>query len=187
MAGQSLLDGVNGLAGFSGIAGSGRWRSIFAREDEESGPTQQGLGDEMDQMFHMTQTQRMVAFLMCFATGALMIAMAVSFVPIIAIKPMKFALSFTLGNLLALFSTMFLVGPKAQLQSMFHPVRSTAALAYIGAVLVTLHTAIYGGKLRYITVVVSVVIEMLALIWYSASYVPFGRSLISSYLGYSGW
>ena len=44
-------------------------------------------------------------------------------VSMILIRPVKFALPYTLGALLSLGSTSFLVGPWRQLSSMFDPTR----------------------------------------------------------------
>lgn len=37
---------------------------------------------------------------------------------------------YTLGNLLSLFSTGFIIGPKRQLKNMTHPSRALSALVY---------------------------------------------------------
>lgn len=59
-------------------------------------------------------------------------------------------------------STWVIVGPRAQLASMFHPARATAAAAYIGSLIFALFAAFFGGRLRYPLVLISLVVEVLA-------------------------
>ncbi|KAJ6373620.1 hypothetical protein OIU78_029322 [Salix suchowensis] len=57
---------------------------------------------------------------------------------IVFAKPIKFALLFTFGNVLAVGSTAFLIGPKRQLGMMFDPVRIYATAIYLGCVVLAL-------------------------------------------------
>lgn len=59
-------------------------------------------------------------------------------------------------------STWVIVGPRAQLASMFHPARATAAAAYLGSLIFALFAAFFGGRLRYPLVLISLVVEVLA-------------------------
>lgn len=127
---------------------------------EAGGPQQQTLSDEMGSFFNLTMFQRLAMFAMCFVTGIMMIVISFSFLPIIVLAPHKFAASFTMGNVLAIVSTWILVGPRAQLQTMFHPARALAAGVYVGALVFALFAAFFGGKLRYILVLVALVAEV---------------------------
>lgn len=137
-------------------------------EDIESQPTaQMSLSEEMGSMFNLTWLQRIALFAMCFGTGVLLIGMSFTFLPAIVIMPHKFAASFTLGNFLAIVSTWILVGPRSQLQTMFHPVRAVAACVYVGSLIVTLLAAFFGGKFRYILVLASIVAEVISCEFYN--------------------
>ncbi|KAG6746648.1 hypothetical protein POTOM_049010 [Populus tomentosa] len=57
---------------------------------------------------------------------------------IVFAKPIKFALLFTFGNVLAVGSTAFLIGPGRQLGMMFDPIRIYATVIYIGCVVLAL-------------------------------------------------
>lgn len=129
-------------------------------EDIEAPPQQMTFSEEMSSMFNLTWYQRLALFAMCFGTGVLLIGMSFSFLPVIVLMPHKFAASFTMGNLLAIVSTWILVGPRAQLQSMFSPVRAVAATIYVVSLIVTLFAAFFGGKLRYIIVLAALVAEI---------------------------
>nr|GEW30375.1 senescence-specific cysteine protease SAG39-like [Tanacetum cinerariifolium] len=70
-------------------------------------------------------------------------------------NPIKFGIAFTFGNLLSLGSTGFLIGPKRQVNVMLDPVHNK---------LLTL---------------VAIILEFGALVWYSMSYIPFARAMVS--------
>ncbi|KAJ6976750.1 hypothetical protein NC653_028806 [Populus alba x Populus x berolinensis] len=61
---------------------------------------------------------------------------------IVFAKPIKFALLFTFGNVLAVGSTAFLIGPGRQLGMMFDPARIYATAIYIGCVVLALICAL---------------------------------------------
>lgn len=53
-------------------------------------------------MFNLSWVQRLTLFVMCFSAGAMMIGLSFMFLPMILLKPHKFAAAFTAGNLLAI-------------------------------------------------------------------------------------
>eukprot|EP00162_Nutomonas_longa_P003007 comp13667_c0_seq4/m.19139 comp13667_c0_seq4/g.19139 ORF comp13667_c0_seq4/g.19139 comp13667_c0_seq4/m.19139 type:complete len:106 (+) comp13667_c0_seq4:125-442(+) len=96
----------------------------------------------------------------------------------IALKPEKFALTYTLGNILSLGSTAFLVGPVKQLKNMFDPSRAVASVVYVVSLVLTLVAALkmHSAPLSFIMII----IQLCALSWYVLSYIPFGRQIVSS-------
>lgn len=123
-------------------------------------PPQQSFSEEMGALFNLTFFQRLALFAMIFGTGILMICISFSFLPFIVLAPHKFAAAFTMGNILAIVSTWVLVGPRAQLQTMFHPVRAVAAGIYVTSLVVALVAAFFGGKFRYVIVLVALIAEL---------------------------
>jgi len=99
-------------------------------------------------------------------------------------KPTKFAVTYSLGNIFLLASSGFLVGFKAQRENMFAPVRATASIVYLSTLLLTLFAV---WQMPYLYVVMPIVsLQVASLLWYIASYVPFGRKgleLISKVVG----
>ncbi|BBG98386.1 Got1/Sft2-like vescicle transport protein family [Prunus dulcis] len=61
---------------------------------------------------------------------------------IVFAKPIKFAVLFTFGNLLAVGSTAFLFGPGQQMRMMFDSVRVYATAIYLGCVVIALICAL---------------------------------------------
>uniref|UniRef100_A0A3B1JI11 Vesicle transport protein n=1 Tax=Astyanax mexicanus TaxID=7994 RepID=A0A3B1JI11_ASTMX len=96
-------------------------RVLSGREDnEELGLTAQVLDSST-----LSYSTRIKWFVICFASGILcsILGTALLFLP----KGLQlFAVFYTLGNLAALASTCFLMGPLKQLQRMFEPTRLIA-------------------------------------------------------------
>jgi hypothetical protein len=143
-------------------------------EDLEA-PQQQTVSEEMGQLFNLTMFQRIALFAMTFCTGVVLVFISFSFLPLIVVVPHKFAASFSLGNILCICSTWILVGPRAQLQTMFHPVRAVAAAIYIGSLVFALLAAFFGGKLRYLIVLLALVVEIASRTSHASSYC-YGRA-----------
>ena len=74
---------------------------------------------------------------------------------------------------------MFLYGPWTQAKRMFAPERFLATCIYFGFIGVTLTLAYYPGDIpmRLLLIVISILCQFLALLWYTLSYIPYGRDL----------
>jgi Got1/Sft2-like family len=72
-----------------------------------------------DPCLRLGYVQRMACFSIAFVAGVACCVMA----SLVVFSPHLFAKYYSLGSLLLLCSTFFLVGPVAQLKSMFHPSR----------------------------------------------------------------
>ncbi len=137
-----------------------------------------GLLDDFSAATTMSRKKRLYGFVGCFVFGVLLSVLSTLFLPQLATKPGKFAVCYTLGNLLALFSTGFLVGPWKQLKTMFAPERMIATIVYMAAMVLTLYTCIRHGRDRKGAIIVYIVVQMCALLWYSLSYIPFARRAV---------
>lgn len=74
---------------------------------------------------------------------------------------------------------MFLIGPVRQLQSMKESHRLCASLLYLTSLVMTL-VSVYVFKIGII-IVFFIVLQWIGLIWYSLSYIPYGRSIATRY------
>ncbi|URE11336.1 Got1/Sft2-like family [Musa troglodytarum] len=83
--------------------------------------------------------ERLYGFAICLSAGlaCTILSMLVFF------NPIKFGIAFTFGNLLALGSTAFLIGPKRQIDMMLDPVRLYATSIYIASMIIALFCAFY--------------------------------------------
>ncbi|CAI0430973.1 unnamed protein product [Linum tenue] len=91
--------------------------------------------------------------------------------------PIKFGVTFTFDNLLALGSTAFLIGPKRQVTMMLDPVLIYVTALYLASIIIALFCAVYVHS--KILTLFAVILEFGALFWYNLSYVPFARSMVS--------
>ncbi|KAF9390086.1 hypothetical protein CPB97_009983 [Podila verticillata] len=129
--------------------------------------------------FTLNRTQRLYGFGICFVVGFL-----ISILSTLALATGQlatFAVFFTLGNILSLCSTSFLIGPGKQIKTMFAPVRMVASIVFIAMIFATLIVAFTIGSA--LLCLILCIIQFLALFWYSASYIPYGRAAIKKVVG----
>ncbi|XP_031274905.1 vesicle transport protein SFT2B isoform X1 [Pistacia vera] len=129
--------------------------------------------EESDGFCSLSYTQRMYAFAACLVGGFACMFLSM----IVFLKPIKFAILFTFGNVLAVGSTAFLIGPEQQLNMMFDSTRLYATAAYLGFVVIALISALWIHN--KILTILAIICEICALIWYSLSYIPFARRMVS--------
>ena len=96
------------------------------------------------------------------------------------LKPMTFGLLYSLGNIVSFLSTGFLIGPKRQLKSACEAKRAAATIIFFVSIVGTITAAVYVKSI--ILVLILIVIQFSALVWYTASYIPFAQSFITSTL-----
>lgn len=87
-----------------------------------------------------------------------------------------FAILYTLAVIFSLGSTMFLMGPLNQLKKMFDPSRLVATIVFLICLVMTLVSAI-AIKISAL-VLLFVILQFLALLWYTLSYIPYARARI---------
>ncbi|KAH7534110.1 uncharacterized protein LOC107407871 [Ziziphus jujuba] len=129
--------------------------------------------DDLNRDCTLSTKQRLYGFAICLSAGitCTLLSMLVFF------NPIKFGITFTLGNLLSLGSTGFLIGPKRQVTMMLDPVRIYATAIYLASIIIALFCALYVRN-KLLTLL-AIILEFGALIWYSLSYIPFARSMVS--------
>ncbi|XP_042455530.1 vesicle transport protein SFT2B-like [Zingiber officinale] len=134
------------------------------------------LGEFGDGSCSLSPLQRLYGFAASLVIGFAFMLLSL----VVFYKPIKFALLFTFGNLFAVGSTAFLIGPVQQARMMLDPVRVYATIIYVGSVVVALVCALWVHS-KLLTVI-AIVSEICALVWYSLSYVPFARRMVSELL-----
>ncbi|KAI4351922.1 hypothetical protein L6164_006221 [Bauhinia variegata] len=129
--------------------------------------------DEFNRNCTLSTTQRFYGFAICFVAGLTCTLLSM----LVFLRPIKFAITFTLGNLLSVGSTAFLIGPKRQVTMMLDPVRIYATAIYLASMIIALFCALYVHN-KLLTLI-AIILEFGALVWYSLSYIPFARSMVS--------
>ncbi|KAK7840142.1 vesicle transport protein sft2b [Quercus suber] len=101
------------------------------------------MNQALEKMKMIVGMERFYGFAICFVAGltCTLLSMLVFF------NPIKFGMTFTMGNLLALGSTAFLIGPKRQVTMMLDPVRIYATALYLASMIIALFCALYSKEL----------------------------------------
>ncbi|EXB64070.1 Vesicle transport protein SFT2B [Morus notabilis] len=142
-------------------------------EEEDTTAASDSFIDDFNRNCTLSTKQRFYGFAICLAAGLTCTLLSM----VVFLNPIKFGITFTLGNLLALGSTAFLVGPKRQVTMMLDPVRIYATAVYLATIIIALFSALYVHN-KFLTLL-AIILEFGALIWYSLSYIPFARSMVS--------
>ena len=119
------------------------------------------------QMFCALLILSALFFALAFAVG----------LPMIYIRPQKFALSFTCGSLTFMGSFAILKGPYEHLMGMLVPDRLPFTAVYVGSMMATLFfTFTAGGATGYVIVLGCSAAQLLALMWYLITFLPGGAA-----------
>ena len=120
---------------------------------------------------------RVIGWLSCYVAGLFISILSFgSFSQLILGRPFKFAILYSLGNSIALLSTSFLVGFRAQWRNMINPTRQITSFVYLSSLVSTLILCLKFPEFKW-AILTSVIVQWLSLFWYSMSYIPFGQSL----------
>jgi len=137
------------------------------------------LGD-LEDAVTLTKMQRLYGFGICLGLGILLSLLSSFFLfPIPRVK--KFATCYTLGNMLSIGCTCFLMGPWKQMKNMFKGHRFVATSCYLASIGFTLYAALKLNNL--ILTLIFLLVQICALVWYCMTYIPFGQRMLASCLG----
>ena len=94
-------------------------------------------------------------------------------IPLLTVRPQKFALSFTFGSITFMSSFAILKGPYEHFSSMMAYDRIHFTVVYLGSMMFTLYlTFTVGGAQGYLLVLGSSLLQLLALFWYLVTFLP---------------
>ncbi|KAK7073187.1 Vesicle transport protein SFT2B [Halocaridina rubra] len=120
----------------------------------------------------LSWSTRVKGFAICFGVGFLFSIMGSAFL-FLPKGIILFAIFYTLGNIMAISSTCFLMGPTNQIKRMFAKTRIVATIVMFLALIMTLVAAFALHKKAL--ALLMVIIQFLAMTWYSLSYIPYAR------------
>ncbi|KAG2041491.1 Got1/Sft2-like family-domain-containing protein [Suillus americanus] len=136
-------------------------------------------GDSAFKFLGLTRTQRLYGFV-----GCLIIGFALSLLGSILLflgQLGSFAVLYTIGILVSLVGTGFVIGFASQIKLMFKPVRIIATVVFLGSVgLVFVGAFVLKNE---ILCIIFVIVEYLAYAWYNLSYIPYARSAVLKLVG----
>ncbi|OAX40025.1 SFT2-domain-containing protein [Rhizopogon vinicolor AM-OR11-026] len=138
-------------------------------------------GDSAFKFLGLTRTQRLYGFVGCLIIG---FALSILGSVLLFLSQLgSFAVLYTIGILVSLVGTGFVIGFASQLKLMFKPVRLIATAVFLGSVgLVFVGAFVLGNE---ILCIIFVIIEYLAYTWYNLSYIPYARSAVLKVVGMS--
>jgi hypothetical protein len=147
------------------------YNSLFGQSQPEQPP------GYFDGIFSLTRGQRMWGFFISIGMGVFCLFLCLMFLPNILFVARKFAVIYTLGTCLLLGSTMFIVGPTSQIQSMMTRERFIPSVVYFSATILTVLSAF---TLQNTMIMLFLIFaQIFALAWYILSYIPFGQRICS--------
>eukprot|EP00126_Sphaerothecum_destruens_P009041 Sdes_comp20413_c0_seq6m14452 len=151
-------------------------RLLGTANDEEA--QEDTFMSELDNMCSLSHKTRIYGFGICFVVG--WILSLFSTLSLSLGRVTNFAVLYSLGNVVSLSSSGFLVGPLRQLKTMFDPCRAISTLILLAALVGTLISAFFLHRTGL--TLLCCLIEFGAMFWYFLSYIPFGRSLVSKFV-----
>jgi hypothetical protein len=137
--------------------------------------------DSLTSLFpELTYKERLIGFACCYSLGILIsLSSFGSFAELLAGDPTRFAVLYSLGNTTSLCSTLFLVGFKRQLANMTKEHRRVSAAVYVSCMVATPVVAYTVPDMSFL-ILLLVLVQWMAFTWYSLSYIPFGRSIVTN-------
>ncbi|XP_029640207.1 vesicle transport protein SFT2B isoform X2 [Octopus sinensis] len=124
----------------------------------------------------LSWSTRIKGFAICFLLGIGFSVLGSALLFIAKKGLVLFAVFYTLGNILSLSSTCFLMGPMNQLKKMFAKTRIIATIVVLLMFILTLVAAFALKKPGL--ALLCVILQSLALTWYSLSYIPYARDAV---------
>ncbi|XP_033000049.1 vesicle transport protein SFT2A isoform X1 [Lacerta agilis] len=143
-------------------------RVLSGQDDEEQGLTSQVLDSST-----LSFSTRVRWFAICFASGIVCSILGTAMLWLPGAGTKLFAVFYTLGNIAALASTCFLMGPMKQLKKMFEPTRLIVTIVMLLCFICTLCAVFWWGKKGL--ALLFCILQFLAMTWYSLSYIPYAR------------
>lgn len=140
---------------------------IYEREEPASEPS----------WFQLLRFERIVGFFACILAAVFFFTMSFVLFPVLALKPRKFGLLWSLGSLLFVVAFAVLNGPVAYLKHMVSKDRIYFSAFFIVTVFTTLYFSVIVKST--ILTVLSGFFEILAVLYYTFSYFPFGAQTLS--------
>jgi len=134
-----------------------------------------GLSQKEESLFGLSYQTRFKGFVATLIASSFFFFMAFTVgMPVIVIRPSKFALCFTVGSLMFMSSFALLKGPTAHLKSMVTLDRLPFTVSYVGSMLLTLYAALVVRS--YVFVIATSTIQMATLAYYFLSFLPGGTA-----------
>ncbi|XP_078001491.1 vesicle transport protein SFT2B-like [Glandiceps talaboti] len=149
-------------------------KKVLKGEEEDEGD--QSLYTQFSDATTLSWSTRVKGFIICFVLGMTLSFLGVFLLFLGSNGLVMFAIFYTLGNIVAMLSTCFLMGPLRQLKNMFSEKRIIATIIVIISFILTLMAGLWWSISAL--ALIFCIIQFLALTWYALSYIPFARDAV---------
>lgn len=131
--------------------------------------------------FTLSRFERYVGFVLLLLGSVACFALGFFLFPVLTLKPRKFVMLWTLGSLLFFLSFGVLQGPVSYLKHLSSKERLPFSIIFITSQILTIYCAVI-LKSTILSLVMGI-IEILSILWYTASYFPFGTQTMQYVFG----
>lgn len=132
--------------------------------------------------FQLSRVERIIGFLCCLGASILCFVLSFFLFPVLALKPRKFGLLWSMGSLLFVISFGILQGPVSYIRHLLSRERFIFTIVFFGSVLLTIYTSVV-LKSTILTIFASI-IEIFSVLYYTVSYFPFGAGALTWFTSY---
>ncbi|KXH59187.1 hypothetical protein CSAL01_10589 [Colletotrichum salicis] len=196
MASASFRDSMNSLgwsrrdedvpvntAQQSGLMSSIKSLNPFGNNSYIQLPTTEGAGaplpaanrrEEEEGFATLSRWDRLLIFGACNLGALACFVICFALFPVVAVRPRKFVILWTLGSLLFLASFAAVMGPMAYMKHLVSGQRLPFTAAYFGSLGLSMYFSL--GLHSTILTLISAIIQLACLVWYLVSYFPMGSS-----------
>ncbi|KAL7545538.1 hypothetical protein ACHAWF_008887 [Thalassiosira exigua] len=175
----SLFSGGEASTGGDGNDGDVESQSLLAGGAASLASMRSSLEAQLPQrVLGMNYQQRFQVFCALLLLSAVFFALGFFVgIPLLTVRPQKFALSFTCGSLTFMGSFAILKGPGEHLRGMMARDRAPFTIVYLGSMMATMYlTFTVGGAQGYLLVLAASALQLLALMWYLVTFLPGGAT-----------
>ncbi|KAF8968692.1 ER-to-golgi vesicle protein transport Sft2 [Flammula alnicola] len=132
--------------------------------------------NEEEAWFALSRWERLLGFGGCLIGAAVCFFVSFMTLPFLALRPAKFALSFSLGSLLVMFGFSVLIGPVNHFKHLISKDRLPFSAVYFGSLGLTLYFAL--GLQSQLGSLVAGAVQVVALVSYVFAYFPGGTQTL---------
>lgn len=140
-----------------------------------------GSTSEEPSWFQLSRFERYAGFFLLLLGSVACFALGFFLFPVLTLKPRKFVMLWTLGSLLFFISFGVLQGPVSYIKHLSSKERLPFTAVFIISQVSTVYCAVV-LKSTILSLIMGIV-EILSILWYTASYFPFGAQTMQMLFG----
>ncbi|KAF8346597.1 Got1/Sft2-like family-domain-containing protein [Amanita rubescens] len=129
-----------------------------------------------DAWLALSRWERLLGFIACLIGASVCFFVAFITLPLLALKPAKFALSFSLGSMLVMFGFSLLIGPINHIKHLISAERLPFSIVYFASLGLTLYFSL--GAKSYFGSLICGAVQVVALVSYILAYFPGGTQTL---------